>query len=101
MKISIKIFAFFFSFVAYFLHAQTTFNANQILPCNTDIKIGKLDNELTYYIRANKYTERLTAFYLSVKAGSVLKTEEQIGLIHFTKHMGFNEKRIIKNAFVI
>lgn len=57
MKISIKIFAFFFSFVAYFLHAQTTFNANQILPCNTDIKIGKLDNELTYYIRANKYTE--------------------------------------------
>jgi len=61
-------------------------------PINNDpnVKIGKLSNGLTYYIRENKKPENRAEFWLLVNAGSMQENENQLGLAHFTEHMGFN-----------
>ncbi|MCL1850463.1 MAG: insulinase family protein [Bacteroidetes bacterium] len=60
------------------------------LPMDPRIITGKLDNGLTYYIRENKKPENRAIFFLSVDAGSVIERDDQLGLAHFTEHMGFN-----------
>jgi len=61
-------------------------------PINNDpnVKIGKLSNGLTYYIRENKKPENRAEFALVVNAGSMQENENQLGLAHFVEHMGFN-----------
>jgi len=61
-------------------------------PINNDpnVKIGKLSNGMTYYIRENKKPENRAEFWLLVNAGSMQENEDQQGLAHFTEHMGFN-----------
>ena len=61
-------------------------------PINNDpnVKVGKLSNGLTYYIRENKKPENRAEFWLLVNAGSMQEDDSQIGLAHFTEHMGFN-----------
>lgn len=61
-------------------------------PINPDpnVKIGKLDNGMTYYIRANKKPENRVEFRLAVNAGSNQENDDQQGLAHFTEHMAFN-----------
>ena len=61
-----------------------------IVPEDPDVKIGKLDNGLTYYIRNNKKPENRIEMLLVLNAGSVLETDDQQGLAHFVEHMGFN-----------
>ena len=76
-------------FVGFSLTAQNI-DLKQPLPINPKVKIGKLDNGLTYYIQTNQKPENRAIFYLAVNAGSVLETEDQVGLAHFAEHMGFN-----------
>jgi zinc protease len=61
-------------------------------PINNDpnVKIGKLSNGLTYYIRENKKPENRAEFWLLVNVGSMQENDNQVGLAHFTEHMGFN-----------
>ncbi|MCL1849949.1 MAG: insulinase family protein [Bacteroidetes bacterium] len=61
-------------------------------PINNDpnVKVGKLSNGLTYYIRENKKPENRAEFWLLVNAGSMQENDNQVGLAHFTEHMGFN-----------
>ncbi|MBL0152993.1 MAG: insulinase family protein [Chitinophagaceae bacterium] len=60
------------------------------LPVDPDVKIGKLSNGLTYYIRKNVKPAKKVELRLAVNAGSVLENENQRGLAHFMEHMGFN-----------
>ncbi len=60
------------------------------LPLDPDVKIGKLSNGLTYYIRRNVKPEKKVELRLAVNAGSVLENDNQQGLAHFMEHMGFN-----------
>jgi zinc protease len=55
-----------------------------------DLKIGKLPNGLTYYIRKNDEPKDRAELRLVVKAGSVLENDKQVGLAHFIEHMAFN-----------
>src|SRR4028118_108714 len=55
-----------------------------------DVTIGKLSNGLTYYIRRNQEPKDRAELRLVVKAGSVLETDQQGGLAHFTAHLAFN-----------
>lgn len=64
-----------------------------ILPVDPNVFIGKLPNGLTYYIRKNTEPKNRAVLYLVTKAGSVLETDEQQGLAHFTEHMAFNGTR--------
>ena len=60
------------------------------LPIDPLVKVGKLPNGLTYYIRQNRRPEKRVELRLVVRAGSVLEDEDQLGLAHFTEHMAFN-----------
>ncbi len=64
-----------------------------LLPVDPDVIIGKLPNGLTYYIRKNTEPKNRAELYLVNKAGSVLETDPQQGLAHFTEHMAFNGTR--------
>ena len=71
------------------------------LPVDPKVKIGKLSNGLTYYIRQNKKPENKVELRLAVNAGSILEDNDQQGLAHFTEHMAFNgSKHFKKNELV-
>lgn len=62
----------------------------QNLPLDTAIRMGKLPNGFTYYIRKNTEPAKRVQLYLVNKVGSVLENENQRGLAHFMEHMSFN-----------
>ena len=69
-------------------------NAQQLqvpeLPLDPAVKMGKLDNGLTYYIRHNEWPEQRANFYIAQKVGSMQEEDDQRGLAHFLEHMCFN-----------
>jgi len=67
-------------------------SAQQFQPLQIDPKIryGKLDNGLTYYIRANKEPKQRADFYIAQNVGAILENDNQNGLAHFLEHMAFN-----------
>ncbi len=67
--------------------------SSNMLPLDPNVIIGKLPNGLTYYIRKNTEPKSRAELYLVNKAGSVLETDAQQGLAHFTEHMAFNGTR--------
>ena len=77
-------------FCALPLFAQKDLDLNSPINPDPKVKIGKLDNGLTYYIRENNYPKDRVEFRLAVNAGSNQETDEQQGLAHFTEHMAFN-----------
>jgi zinc protease len=60
------------------------------IPSDAKVKIGKLPNGITYYIRKNTEPKNRAELRLVVKAGSILETDKQAGLAHFSEHMAFN-----------
>jgi zinc protease len=73
------------------LSGQTTqIDLTSPLAIDPDVRIGKLDNGLVYYIRYNKKPEKRVELRLAVNAGSVLERDDQQGLAHFMEHMNFN-----------
>lgn len=60
------------------------------IPTDPQVRIGKLDNGLTYYLRHNEYPKGLADFYIVQKVGSVQENDNQRGLAHFLEHMCFN-----------
>src|ERR1044071_2353220 len=89
-----------------FLALIISFSFGQIkltdpIPVSPDIKKGKLANGLTYYIRKNDKPENKVELRLVLKVGSILETEDQQGLAHFTEHMAFNgSKHFKKNELI-
>ncbi|WP_287678607.1 insulinase family protein [Bacteroides sp.] len=59
------------------------------LPIDKEVKIGQLENGLTYYIRHNEYPDNQVNFYIAQKVGSILEEDNQRGLAHFLEHMCF------------
>jgi len=60
------------------------------IPMDPNVRYGKLDNGMTYYIRHNEKPDNRADFYIAQKVGSVLEEENQRGLAHFLEHMAFN-----------
>ena len=60
------------------------------IPTDPNVRIGKLANGLTYYIRHNELPKDRADFYIAQKVGSILEEENQRGLAHFLEHMCFN-----------
>ncbi|MBN1952403.1 MAG: insulinase family protein [Bacteroidales bacterium] len=84
------------------LIAAQEFDAGKKLPVDEHVKIGKLENGFTYYIRQNQKPERRVEMRLVVNAGSSFEDDDQQGLAHFIEHMAFNgsthfEKNELKN----
>ncbi len=72
------------------LFAQKDLDLNKNIAPDPKVKIGRLDNGLTYYIRENSYPKDRVEFRLAVNAGSNQENDDQQGLAHFTEHMAFN-----------
>jgi zinc protease len=64
--------------------------AGKLLPLDPKVKIGKLPNGLTYYIRQNKKPENHVELRLAVNTGSIMENNDQQGIAHFMEHMNFN-----------
>ena len=60
------------------------------IPVDPAVRIGHLDNGLTYYIRHNEKPEKRVEFYIAQKVGSIQEEPRQRGLAHFLEHMAFN-----------
>ena len=65
------------------------------------VRIGKLDNGLTYFVQKNSKPEQRVELRLAVNAGSILEDEDQRGLAHFIEHMAFNGTRNFKKQEMI
>ena len=89
MKLNLKHAAVF---LMLFGSATVAFAQQQMppIPVDKQVRIGKLDNGLTYYIRKNNLPEKQADFYIAQKVGSILEEEHQRGLAHFLEHMCFN-----------
>lgn len=61
-----------------------------LIPNDPDVRIGKLANGLTYYIRKNTEPKNRAELYLATRIGSLMEDDNQQGLAHFTEHMAFN-----------
>ncbi len=60
------------------------------LPLDPAVRIGKLDNGMTYYIRHNEKPKGQASFYIYHDVGAVQEDDDQQGLAHFLEHMAFN-----------
>ena len=61
-----------------------------LLPVDPAVRIGTLDNGLTYYLRSNEKPGTNLALRLAVDAGSLHEAEPGLGVAHFLEHMMFN-----------
>ena len=75
--------------------------AGSLIPNDPNVKIGKLANGLTYYIRKNSEPKNRAELYLATRIGSLMEDDNQQGLAHFTEHMAFNgTKDFPKNEMI-
>ena len=71
------------------------------ISADKDVRIGKLENGLTYYVRANAKPEKQAEFYIFHYVGAVQEEENQLGLAHFLEHMAFNGTKNLPDKLLI
>lgn len=78
--------------VAMFTAASVSaqFNPMQPIEADKDVRVGKLENGLTYYIRHNEKPKGQAHFYILHDVGAIQEDDNQQGLAHFLEHMAFN-----------
>ncbi|MCU7496291.1 MAG: insulinase family protein [Ignavibacteria bacterium] len=94
------------SFSALFFILFFQLNAQEIsldskLPVDPEVKMGKLPNGMTYYIKKNHKPEKRAELRLVVNAGAIQEDDIQNGLAHFSEHMAFNGTKNFKKQEVI
>jgi zinc protease len=97
----IILFSFVFFLLSFLTITAQDINLEDQIPVSPDIKIGKLENGLTYYIRVNKKPENRAELRLAVNAGSILEDDDQQGLAHFVEHMAFNGTKNFKKSELV
>ncbi|MBR2134764.1 MAG: insulinase family protein [Bacteroidales bacterium] len=60
------------------------------MPLDPSVRVGHLDNGLTYFIKHNANPENRAEFYIATNVGAINETPAQRGLAHFLEHMCFN-----------
>ena len=78
-----------FIFVAAIFAAAVAFGQTP-LPNDPAVRVGKLENGLTYYIRHNDQPAQRAEFWIATDAGAHQEEDHQDGLAHFFEHMCFN-----------
>ncbi len=84
------LFVLILSGIVFTIGSAQTMDPDKQIPPDPNIKIGRLDNGLTYYIKQNKKPEQRIELRLAINAGSICETDAQQGLAHFCEHMCFN-----------
>ena len=70
--------------------AMAQFDPMQPIPADKEVRTGRLDNGLTYYIRHNEKPKGQADFYILHNVGAIQEEDDQQGLAHFLGHMAFN-----------
>ena len=83
------------AFVALLSYGQTQ------LPVDENVRIGKLENGLTYYIRHNDKPAQRAEFYLATNVGAFQEADDQDGLAHFLEHMCFNGTKHFPDKYLL
>ena len=83
-----KFFLSIILFAAVIMGAQA--QMEQKVPVDENVRIGHLDNGLTYYIRHNELPKQRAEFHIAQAVGAILEEDDQNGLAHFLEHMCFN-----------
>ena len=78
-----------FIFIAAIFAAAVAFGQTP-LPNDPEVRVGKLENGMTYYIRHNDQPAQRAEFYLATDVGAYQESDDQDGLAHFLEHMCFN-----------
>lgn len=60
------------------------------LPVDAAVKIGKLPNGMSYWIRQHKTPPAKVGMWLHISSGSINEEENQRGLAHYLEHLAFN-----------
>ena len=76
--------------VAVFAAAGAMAQMNQPIPADPELRTGKLENGMTYYIRHNEKPKGQADFYILHDVGAIQENDSQQGLAHFLEHMAFN-----------
>lgn len=63
------------------------------IPADREVRTGRLENGLTYYIRHNEKPKGQADFYILHDVGAIQEEDSQQGLAHFLEHMAFNGTR--------
>ncbi len=77
-------------FAAVLLVMTAVIASAQLLPQDPSVRVGKLKNGMTYYLRHNAKEPGMADFYIAQRVGSILEEPRQRGLAHFLEHMAFN-----------
>ncbi|MBO7561521.1 MAG: insulinase family protein [Bacteroidales bacterium] len=81
---------FFFLISCLLVSAMSFGQQMPAMPLDKEVRVGTLDNGLTYFIRHNANPENRAEFYIATNVGAINETPAQRGLAHFLEHMCFN-----------
>ena len=73
----------------------------QVIPADTAVRTGKLDNGMTYYVRSNAKPAKQAEFYILHHVGAIQEEDNQQGLAHFLEHMAFNGSKNLPDKMLI
>ena len=65
-------------------------HATSDIPADPAVRFGQLTNGMRYAIMKNATPPGQASLRLRIAAGSLMETEQQLGLAHFMEHMAFN-----------
>ncbi|MBE9487603.1 MAG: insulinase family protein [Bacteroidetes bacterium] len=71
------------------------------MPNDPAVRMGVLENGMTYYIMKNNKPAETANFHLVTNVGAVQETDAQNGLAHFLEHMAFNGIKSFKGNSMI
>ena len=74
----------------FFGSVSAQINPMQPIPADPEVRTGKLENGMTYYIRHNEKPKGQADFYILHDVGAIQEEDDQQGLAHFLEHMAFN-----------
>ncbi|WP_295935400.1 M16 family metallopeptidase [uncultured Alistipes sp.] len=81
--------------------AMAQLNPMQPISADKDVRTGKLDNGMTYYIRHNEKPKGQADFYILHYVGAIQENDAQQGLAHFLEHMAFNGTKNLPGKMLI
>lgn len=71
------------------------------MPVDPELRMGKLSNGMTYYIRHNEKPKGQADFYILHNVGAIQENDSQQGLAHFLEHMAFNGTKNLEGKTAI
>ena len=81
--------------------AMAQLNPMSPIPADKQVRVGKMENGLTYYIRHNEKPKNQADFYILHDVGAIQESDSQQGLAHFLEHMAFNGTKNLPGKMLI